>query len=159
MVLLNDVGKRHILLYDTMTLNTKFFCDKVKKKYGDKIAIHNIKEILDNSGYYKLSGTKKGIFTLNDVNIHLITYTIMQGEIPKLTLKLLEDYKWKNIIKTISSTGQKNWGDSLFAVAVDEVNKLYPNIKKGLKIELQGTSKDVDRMAKLILGEEFSECG
>lgn len=150
MLLLNDVGKKYVLLYDTMTLNTKMFCDKVKKKYGNKIAVHNIKQILNDFGYYKVSGNES-----NKIEIHLITYTIMQGEVPQTTLDLLEKYKFKNIVKTISSTGQKNWGKDLFAVAIDEVNKLYPNIKKGLKIELQGTSKDVDNMAKMILGEDF----
>lgn len=150
MLLLNDVGKKYVLLYDTMTLNTKMFCDKIKKKYGDKIAVHNIKQILNDFGYYKVSGNE-----INKIEIHLITYTIMQGEVPKTTLELLEKYKFKDIVKTISSTGQKNWGKDLFAVAVDEVNKLYPNIKKGLKIELQGTSKDVDKMAKMILGDDF----
>lgn len=150
MLLINDVGKKYVLLYDTMTLNTKMFCDKVKKKYGDKIAVHNIKEILNNFGYYKVSGNES-----NKIEIHLITYTIMQGEIPQTTLDLLEKYKFKDIIKTISSTGQKNWGKDLFAVAVDEVNKLYPNIEKGLKIELQGTSVDVDKMAKMILGDDL----
>ena len=79
----------------------------------------------------------------------------MQGEVPQTTLDLLEKYKFKDIVKTISSTGQKNWGKDLFAVAVDEVNKLYPNIQKGLKIELQGNSKDVDNMAKMILGDDM----
>ena len=150
MLLLNDVGKKYVLLYDTMTLNTKMFCDKVKKKYGNKIAVHNIKQILNDFGYYKVSGNES-----NKIEIHLITYTIMQGEVPKTTLELLEKYKFKDIVKTISSTGQKNWGKDLFAVAVDEVNKLYPNIEKGLKIELQGTSRDVDNMAKMILGDDF----
>lgn len=147
MLLINDVGKKYVLLYDTMTLNTKMFCDKVKKKYGDKIAVHSIKEILNNEGYYKVTECEG-----NKIEVHLITYTIMQGEVPQTTLDLLEKYKFKDIVKTISSTGQKNWGKDLFAVAVDEVNKLYPNIQKGLKIELQGNSKDVDNMAKMILG-------
>ena len=150
MLLINDIGKKYVLLYDTMTLNTKMFCDKVKRKYGDKIAVHNIKEILNDFGYYKVSGNKG-----NKIEIHLITYTIMQGEVPQTTLDLLEKYKFKDIVKTISSTGQKNWGKDLFAVAVDEVNKLYPNIEKGLKIELQGTSVDVDKMAKMILGDDI----
>ena len=147
MLLVNDVCKKYVLFYDTMTLNTKMFCDKVKKKYGDKIAVHNIKEILNNDGYYKVTECEG-----NKIEVHLVTYTIMQGEIPPTTLELLEKYKFKDIVKTISSTGQKNWGKDLFAVAVDEVNKLYPNIEKGLKIELQGNSKDVDNMAKMILG-------
>ena len=158
MLLINDVGKKYVLLYDTMTLNTKKFCDKVKKKYGNKIAVHNINEIIDNDGFYKISGNENEIYTINDINdidVHLVTYTIMEGEIPKSTLKFLEEYNWKHIIKTISSTGQKNWGKNLFAVAVDEVNKLYPNISKGLKIELQGNSIDVDNMAKLILGDDI----
>ena len=150
MLLINDVGKKYVLLYDTMTLNTKMFCDKVKKKYGDKIAVHNIKEILNDFGYYKVSGNES-----NKIEIHLITYTIMQGEVPQTTLDLLEKYKFKDIVKTISSTGQKNWGKDLFAVAVDEVNKLYPNIAEELKIELQGTSIDVDNMAKMILGDDL----
>ena len=158
MLLINDVGKKYVLLYDTMTLNTKKFCDKVKKKYGDKIAVHNINEIINNDGFYKISGNENEIYTINDINdidVHLVTYTIMEGEVPKNTLKLLEEYNWKHIIKTISSTGQKNWGKDLFAKAVDVVNELYPNIEKGLKIELQGNSKDVDNMARMILKEDF----
>ena len=155
MLLINDIGKKYVLLYDTMTLNTKKFCDKVKKKYGTKIAVHNINEIINNNGFYKISGNENEIYTINDIDVHLITYTIMEGEIPKSTLKFLEEYNLKCIVKSISSTGQKNWGKDLFAVAVDEVNKLYPNIKKGLKIELQGNSIDVDNMAKMILGDDM----
>ena len=150
MLLLNDVGKKYVLLYDTMSLNTEKFCNKVKKKFGDKIAVHNIKEILDNFGYFKMTECKKG-----DIEIHLITYTIMQGEVPKTTMELLEKYKFYKIIKTISSTGQKNWNKDLFAKAVDVVNEKYPNIQKGLKIELQGTVKDVNAIGKLILGDDI----
>lgn len=152
MLLVNDVGKKYVLFYDTMTLNTKMFCDKVKKKFGDKIAVHNINEILEDYGYYKLSGS---VELINSIEYHLITYTIMQGEVPQSTLDFLEKYGWKDRIKTISSTGQKNWGSDLFAVAVDVVNEKYPNIQKGLKIELQGTTKDVNRMGKLILGDDY----
>jgi protein involved in ribonucleotide reduction len=150
MLLLNDVGKKYVLLYDTMTLNTEKFCNKVKKKFGDKIAVHNIKEILDNFGFFKMTECKKG-----DIEIHLVTYTIMQGKVPKTTMGLLDKYKFYKIIKTISSTGQKNWGSDLFAKAVDVVNEKYPNIEKGLKIELQGTVKDVNAMGKLILGDDI----
>lgn len=151
MLLVNDVGKKYVLFYDTMTFNTKKFCDKVKKKFGDKIAVHNIKEILNDYGYFKLSGSKE---LINSIEYHLITYTIMQGEVPQNTLNFIEKYGWKDRIKTISSTGQKNWGSGLFAKAVDVINEKYPNIQKGLKIELQGTVKDVNAMGKLILGDE-----
>lgn len=148
MLLINDVGKKYVLLYDTMTLNTKKFCDKVKKKYGDKIAVHSINQILNNFGYFKVS-------KYEDIDIHLITYTIMEGEVPQTTMELLDKYGFHKCIKTISSTGQKNWGKDLFAKAVDEVHNKYPNIKKGLKIELQGNSKDVNNMAKMILGDDM----
>lgn len=150
MLLVNDVGKKYVLFYDTMTLNTKKFCDKVKKKFGDRIAVHNLNEILDDYGYHKTSGS---IELVNSIEYHLITYTIMQGEVPQTTLDFLEKYHWKDKIKTISSTGQKNWGSDLFAKAVDVINEKYPNIQKGLKIELQGTVKDVNAMGKLILGD------
>lgn len=153
MLLVNDVSKKYVLFYDTMTLNTKKFCDKVKKKYGNKIAVHNIKQILNDFGYWKVSGKDEKF--IESIEYHLITYTIMQGEVPQTTLDFLEKYHWKDKIKTISSTGQKNWGKDLFAKAVDVVNEKYPNIKKGLKIELQGNSKDVDDMAKLILKGDF----
>lgn len=152
MLLVNDISKKYVLFYDTMTLNTKMFCDKVKKKFGDKIAVHNIKEILDDYGYYKLSGS---VELIESIEYHLITYTIMKGEVPQTTLDFLEKYHWKDKIKTISSTGQKNWGNELFAKAVDVVNEKYPNIQKGLKIELQGTTKDVNNMGKLILGDGY----
>ena len=150
MLLINDVGKKYVLLYDTMTLNTEKFCNKVKKKFGDRIAVHNIREILNNFGFFKMTECKEG-----DVEIHLITYTIMQGEVPKTTMELLDKYKFYKFIKTISSTGQKNWGSDLFAKAVDVINEKYPNIEKGLKIELQGTVKDVNAMGKLILGDDI----
>lgn len=152
MLLVNDISKKYVLFYDTMTLNTKMFCDKVKKKFGDKIAVHSIKKILDDYGYYKLSGS---VELIESIEYHLITYTIMQGEVPQTTLDFLEKYHWKDKIKTISSTGQKNWGSGLFAKAVDVVNEKYPNIQKGLKIELQGTTKDVNNMGKLILGDGY----
>ena len=152
MLLVNYVEKKYVLFYDTMTLNTKKFCDKVKKKFGDKIAVHSIKHILYDYGYYKLSGS---IDLINSIEYHLITYTIMQGEVPQTTLDFLDKYHWKDKIKTISSTGQKNWGSDLFAKAVDVVNEKYSNIQKGLKIELQGNSIDVDNMAKMILGDDM----
>lgn len=153
MLLVNDVSKKYVLFYDTMTLNTKKFCDKVKKKFGGKIAVHNIKQILNDFGYWKVSG-KDGKF-IENIEYHLITYTIMQGEVPQTTLDFLDKNGWKNKIKTISSTGQKNWGNDLFAKAVDVINEKYPNIKKGLKIELQGTVNDVNAMGKLILGNDI----
>lgn len=152
MLLVNDVGKKYVLFYDTMTLNTKKFCNKVKKKFGDKIAVHSIHHILNDYGYHKVSGS---IELVDSIEYHLITYTIMQGEVPQTTLDFLEKYGWKNKIKTISSTGQKNWGNDLFAKAVDVVNEKYPNIEKGLKIELQGTAKDVNAMGRLILGDDY----
>ena len=148
MEVLNRNDEKYVVFYDTMTFNTKFFCDKLKKKYPD-VSIVPIKKLLSDDGYYKLIVTDNS----KDIKYHLITYTIMQGEVPKNTLRFLDELKWKDIIKTIWSTGQKNWGDKLVGVAVDEVNKLYPNIKKGLKIELQGNEKDVDNFYKMIIGE------
>ena len=134
---------KYVLLYDTMTYNTYFFSKKVQER-DKKIFICNIKD------------TEKYDYLFDEnTKFHLITYTIGEGLIPNSTINFIENNYPRYEIKTISSTGQKNWGKNLFAVAVDEVNKLYPNIKKGLKIELQGNSKDVDNMAKLILKEDF----
>lgn len=149
MQVVNWNGGKYVLFYDTMTLNTEKFAKKVNKKYP-QINICDIRAINSNFGYYKTIGNVP-----MEIEAHLVTYTIMQGEVPKSTLQFLEENGWKDRIKTISSTGQKNWGSDLFAVAVDEVNKLYPNIEKGLKIELQGTKRDVDKIAKLILGDDM----
>ena len=145
MQVINWNGGKYVLFYDTMTLNTEKFAKKVNKKYP-QINICDIRAINSNYGYYQTIGTHP-----TEIEAHLVTYTIMQGEVPQTTLDFLEKYGWKNKIKTISSTGQKNWGSDLFAKAVDVVNEKYPNIQKGLKIELQGTAKDVNAMGRLIL--------
>ena len=50
MLLINDVGKKYVLLYDTMTLNTKKFCDKVKKKYFWKSGALEVQFSIDMRG-------------------------------------------------------------------------------------------------------------
>lgn len=134
---------KYVLLYDTMTYNTYFFSKKVQER-DKKIFICNIKD------------TEKYDYLFDEnTKFHLITYTIGEGLIPNSTINFIENNYPRYEIKTISSTGQKNWGKDLFAVAVDKVVEKFPSIKAGLKIELQGTKQDVTKIIKIIKEEKY----
>ena len=144
--------KDKLILYDTMTWNTKFFVEKVSQMYDkNNLSEKYGKLYIQDINVYSKDIIRKCYINYYYLDVHFVTYTIGQGEIPKTTLDFLE-YKdtFKNI-KSISSTGQKNWGESIYAVAVDKINELYPNIKKGLKIELQGNLLDIKKYISMIV--------
>ncbi len=68
-----------------------------------------------------------------------ITYTIGFGEVPKLTQEFIHNNK--ELLRGISSSGNKNWGNN-FGLAADKIASQY-NVPILLKFELAGTDSDV----------------
>jgi protein involved in ribonucleotide reduction len=104
-----------LVVYDTMTNNTRKFCSKLPL------------ECCHISEYDGISP------------FVLVTYTINFGQIPGSTKLFLNDY-YKQC-KGVSSSGNKNWG-STYGKAADLISNIYkvPFISK---FELQGTNEDV----------------
>ena len=117
-----------IIYYDTLTGNTKRFAEKVQKKRPEwEIIKIKPKEIINRPG-------------------HLITFTIGIGNIP-LTTTIFVKNNTQNIL-TISSTGNRNWGEN-FGLAADKISKHY-KIPFLMKIEMSGLQNDVDDFIRLV---------
>ncbi|QES87941.1 class Ib ribonucleoside-diphosphate reductase assembly flavoprotein NrdI [Rhizosphaericola mali] len=122
-----------IIYFDSLTGNTKRFVEKVKKERPD----WTIQKISSN-----LQINQKG---------HLITYTIGIGNIPISTTQFVK--KNKDFLLSVSSTGNRNWGDN-FGLAADKLSKHY-NLPIAFKLELSGTNADVKSYIEILekLGE------
>lgn len=79
---------------------------------------------------------------------HLITYTTGFGEVPLSTLCFLE--KHKELIQTISCSGNKNWGPN-FALAATKIAAEF-TLPVLLQFELSGTKKDIQHFIEKIEG-------
>lgn len=112
------------IYYDSKTGNVQRFIDKLKKE-RPKWSFIKINETMEveNSG-------------------HLITFTTKFGEIPETTVEFLKKENNRNFIKSVSSSGNMNWG-SLFGVAADKISREY-NISILMKFELSGTQPQVE---------------
>ena len=113
-----------IIYYDSKTGNVQRFVDKIKKNRPEWnfIKIEPSMEI-DREG-------------------HFLTFTTKIGQIPETTLKFLENKNNKRYIKSVSSSGNMNWGEH-FAIAADSINESY-NIPVLMKFELSGTNMQVE---------------
>lgn len=122
------------IYYDSITGNVKRFVDKISK-YGD----FEIIKISPNVEVTKPS--------------HLITFTTGIGNVSKNT-KLFLAYKDNyKMIKTITSSGNMNWG-AMFGLAADKISRRY-NIELLMKFELSGTRVDVERYVEKIKEREL----
>ena len=110
--------------YDSKTGNVQRFIDKIKKERSEWsfVKISGYMEILENG--------------------HLVTFTTNFGEIPDTTEKFLENENNRKYIKSISSSGNMNWG-TLFGKAADNIEEKY-GIPVLMKFELSGTHVQVE---------------
>lgn len=113
-----------LVVYDTMTGNTKRFVDKLPNQF----------ECCHISEYDGIS------------NFILITYTINFGEIPNTTQAFLN--KYSNKLLGVSSSGNKNWG-GYFGIAANKIATKY-NVPLISKFELQGTQSDINKFIERV---------
>ena len=110
--------------YDSKTGNVQRFIDKIKKERPEWsfVKISSDMEISENG--------------------HLVTFTTNFGEIPDTTEKFLGNENNRKYIKSVSSTGNMNWG-TLFGKAADKIEQTY-GIPVLMKFELSGTHVQVE---------------
>ena len=110
--------------YDSKTGNVQRFIDKIKKERPEWsfVKISSDMEISENG--------------------HLVTFTTNFGEIPDTTEKFLENENNRKCIKSVSSSGNMNWG-TLFGKAADNIEEKY-GIPVLMKFELSGTHVQVE---------------
>ena len=110
--------------YDSKTGNVQRFIDKIKKERPEWsfVKISGDMEILENG--------------------HLVTFTTNFGEIPDTTEKFLKNENNRKYIKSVSSSGNMNWG-TLFGKAADKIEETY-SIPVLMKFELSGTHVQVE---------------
>ena len=110
--------------YDSKTGNVQRFIDKIKKERPEWsfVKISSDMEISENG--------------------HLVTFTTNFGEIPDTTEKFLENENNRKYIKSVSSSGNMNWG-TLFGKAADNIEEKY-GIPVLMKFELSGTHIQVE---------------
>ena len=110
--------------YDSKTGNVQRFIDKIKKERPEW-------------SFVKISGDME-----ISENGHLVTFTTNFGEIPDTTEKFLENENNRKCIKSVSSSGNMNWG-TLFGKAADNIEEKY-GIPVLMKFELSGTHVQVE---------------
>ena len=110
--------------YDSKTGNVQRFIDKIKKERPEWsfVKISGDMEILENG--------------------HLVTFTTNFGEIPDTTEKFLKNENNRKYIKSVSSSGNMNWG-TLYGKAADNIQEKY-GIPVLMKFELSGTHVQVE---------------
>ena len=110
--------------YDSKTGNVQRFIDKIKKERPEWsfVKISGDMEILENG--------------------HLVTFTTNFGEIPDTTENFLGNENNRKYIKSVSSSGNMNWG-TLFGKAADKIEETY-GIPVLMKFELSGTHVQVE---------------
>lgn len=115
------------IYYDSRTGNVERFMEKVRE-----LRNWNLQKISPD-----LQANHPG---------HLVTFTTRIGEIPETTLQFLQASS--SNIKTVSSSGNRNWGRN-FARAADIVSQEL-QIPVSLKFELSGTKKDVNNFIEIL---------
>ena len=110
--------------YDSKTGNVQRFIDKIKKERPEWsfVKISSDMEISENG--------------------HLVTFTTNFGEIPDTTENFLGNENNRKYIKSVSSSGNMNWG-TLFGKAADKIEEIY-GIPVMMKFELSGTHVQVE---------------
>lgn len=108
-----------IIVYDSLTGKNKLFADKIHTSIK-KIDIKEVKEI--------------------EEEVLLLTRSINYGDVPKTTLDFLNKYRDK--VKAVAVSGNKNWGKHLYGLAGERIEYDY-DIPLILKYELSGTDEEV----------------
>lgn len=114
-----------IIVYDSLTNQTKRFADKIGLTTIDILKFNE-----DST----------------DEDILLLTRSYNFGEIPQTTIKFLDQFKHRVIGVAVS--GNRNWGSN-YGAAGDKIQKIY-NIPLILKFEGSGMSHEVDTLKKWI---------
>jgi len=109
-----------LITYDSLTGNVQRFVDKITNNMHLKV-----EKITEDT-------------MITEPFIH-ITYTIGFGEVPKLTQVFIHNNK--EMLRGISSSGNKNWGNN-FGLAANKIASQY-SVPILLKFELAGTDSDV----------------
>ena len=109
------------IYYDTKTGNVQRFIEKIRELRG-----------------WHLEKISPGLHIRQPA--HLITFTTRIGEVPDSTLSFVRVNA--PYIKSVSSSGNRNWGAN-FALAADKLSAQL-GVPVALKFELSGTSKDVN---------------
>ena len=116
--------KSMYIYYDSKTGNVERFIKKMQSQRPDWHFIKiNPTMIIKNKG-------------------HFLTFTTKIGEVPETTDKFLENGNNSKLIKSVSSSGNRNWG-KFFALAADKIQEKY-GIPVLMKFELSGTSMEVE---------------
>ena len=110
-----------VIYYDSKTGNVQRFMEKIKDERPDW-------EIIKINP--DLEAKEDG---------HFVTFTTKIGEVPETTAEFLK--KNSKYIKSISSSGNMNWG-VYFAIAADKIKEKY-DIPVCMKFELSGTNREV----------------
>jgi protein involved in ribonucleotide reduction len=79
---------------------------------------------------------------------HLVTYTTGFGEVPASTLQFLNNNH--SLIRSISSSGNKNWGPN-YALAATKIAAAY-KLPILMQFELSGTMADIQQFIEKIEG-------
>ena len=112
------------IYYDSKTGNVQRFAKKMERQRPDW---HFIK--IDSNLKIENEG-------------HFLTFTTKIGEVPETKDKFLENENNRKLIKSVSSSGNRNWG-VFFAVAADKIQEKY-GIPVLMKFELSGTNTEVE---------------
>ena len=79
---------------------------------------------------------------------HLITYTTGFGDIPLSTLHFLREHK--DMVKSISCSGNRNWGPN-YGLAAAKISGQF-NLPVLMRFELSGTMADIQQFIDNIEG-------
>ena len=121
---------RIVVYYDSMKGNVERFIQKISR-YSDFEFI----KIKPDTVVEKFS--------------HFITFTTGIGQVHKNTVRFLANTENFKKIKTVSVSGNMNWGP-YFGLAGDKISKKY-NIPLIMKFELSGTYEEAQEYVKRIL--------
>lgn len=119
-----------VIYYDSMTGNVERFVNKLRQN--------------SNYTYIKIDNETK----INE-ECHLITFTTGIGKVSYKTKIFFKNNIDKiNLIKSVSSSGNMNWGPN-FGLAADIISKKF-NIPILIKFELSGTNNDINNFLNKI---------
>ena len=121
---------RIVVYYDSMTGNVERFIKKISRYSDFEFVKIKPDTVVENFS-------------------HFITFTTGIGQVHKNTVRFLANAENFKKIKTVSVSGNMNWGP-YFGLAGDKISKKY-NIPLIMKFELSGTYEEAQEYVKRIL--------